>query len=118
LIEPVEQIGTKKKREGIIMLVNRPPMGWNTWNTFGSEISDPLIRESADAFVESGLKEAGYQYVVIDDCWSQKLRDPQTDQLLADPVKFPQGMKKRTEIRHVFLRRPTDLRGLSGLLRS
>ena len=40
------------------MLVNRPPMGWNTWNTFGHEISDQLIRESTDAFIQLGLKDA------------------------------------------------------------
>ena len=75
------------------MLVNRPPMGWNTWNTFGEKISESLIRESADAFEKLGLKEAGYQYIVIDDCWSQYLRDPQTDRLVAEPAKFPNGMK-------------------------
>ena len=82
------------------MLVNRPPMGWNTWNTFGTDISDQLIRESADAFVDAGLKKAGYQYIVIDDCWSKKLRDEKTDRLEADPVKFPQGMKAIADYVH------------------
>ena len=48
-----------------------PPMGWNSWNTFTWEINDKLIREAADAFVSEGLKDAGYEYVVIDDCWSR-----------------------------------------------
>lgn len=74
------------------MLVQRPPMGWNTWNTFGSEISDQLIRESTDAFLALGLKDAGYRYIVIDDCWSQKRRDPVTDRLLPEGSKFPNGM--------------------------
>ena len=74
------------------MLVQRPPMGWNTWNTFGADISAQLVKESADRFVELGLKDAGYQYVVIDDCWSKKLRDPQTHRLVAEPAKFPEGM--------------------------
>ena len=74
------------------MLIHRPPMGWNTWNTFGANISDKLIRESADAFVEAGLKDAGYTYIVVDDCWSKKLRDPDTDRLVAEPQKFPEGM--------------------------
>ena len=52
-----------------------PPLGWNSWNTFTWNINDQLIRESADAMVESGLKDAGYEYVVIDDCWSLKQRD-------------------------------------------
>lgn len=82
------------------MLVNRPPMGWNTWNTFTEQISDSLIRESADAFVDLGLPKAGYEYIVIDDCWSKKLRDPETDRLVADPVKFPNGMKSVADYIH------------------
>lgn len=82
------------------MLVNRPPMGWNTWNTFGWNINEQLVRESADAFVQLGLPKAGYQYVVIDDCWSKKVRDPQTDRLVADPDKFPNGMKAVADYVH------------------
>ena len=51
------------------MHVNTPPLGWNTWNTFGANINEQLILESADAMVESGLLEAGYNYLVIDDIW-------------------------------------------------
>ena len=47
-------------------------MGWNSWNTFGWNISEELIKTTADFFVESGLKDAGYEYIVIDDCWSEK----------------------------------------------
>ena len=47
-------------------------MGWNTWNTFQSGINENLIKESAEAFVSQGLRDAGYEYVVIDDCWSEK----------------------------------------------
>ena len=82
------------------MLVNRPPMGWNTWNTFGNEISAQLIRESTDAFVQLGLKDAGYQYIVIDDCWSKKVRNPETDRLEAEPAKFPEGMKAVADYVH------------------
>lgn len=46
-----------------------PPMGWNSWNRYGCNVSDALIREQADAMVNSGLKAAGYQYVNVDDCW-------------------------------------------------
>ncbi len=53
------------------MLAKTPPMGFNTWNTFGDRIDETLIRESADAMVETGLAAAGYQYLVIDDCWSE-----------------------------------------------
>ncbi len=84
----------------IPMLVNTPPMGWNTWNTFGGDISDSLVRESADAFVDRGLKAAGYTYVVIDDCWSVKTRDPKTGRLLPEPAKFPHGMKSLADYVH------------------
>ena len=69
-----------------------PPMGWNSWNTFTWNINEQLIRETADALVETGLKEAGYEYVVVDDCWSLKQRDAD-GRLQADPEKFPNGMK-------------------------
>ena len=82
------------------MLVNKPPMGWNTWSTFGSRISDRLIRESTDAFDRLGLREAGYEYVVIDDCWSKRTRDSKTNRLVADPEKFPQGMKALADYVH------------------
>ena len=49
-------------------------MGWNSWNKFGCNVSETLIREMADAMVSTGMKDAGYQYVVIDDCW-QVARD-------------------------------------------
>src|SRR5690349_10122827 len=55
-------------------LARTPPMGWNSWNHFGCDVSAQLIRETADAMVASGMKDAGYRYVVIDDCW-QVARD-------------------------------------------
>ena len=51
------------------MILRTPPMGWNSWNTYGPNINEQLIRETADAMVENGLLEAGYNYLVIDDCW-------------------------------------------------
>ena len=74
------------------MNINRPPLGWNSWNTFGGNISEDMILRSADVMVESGLKECGYEYIVIDDCWAMKERD-KDGRLVADPVKFPHGMK-------------------------
>ena len=82
------------------MLVRKPPMGWNTWNTFGHDINDALIRESADAFIKLGLDKAGYEYMVIDDCWSKRTRDPETDRLVPDPEKFPEGMKAVADYVH------------------
>ena len=50
-------------------LAQTPPMGWNSWNKFGCDVSEDLIKSMADAMVESGMKDAGYKYIVIDDCW-------------------------------------------------
>lgn len=76
-----------------------PMRGWNTWNTFGANINDAMIRESAEAIVKSGLKDAGYEYIVIDDCWSLKDRDEE-GRLVADPAKFPYGMKALADYIH------------------
>jgi alpha-galactosidase len=72
-------------------LAQTPPMGWNSWNKFACDVSERLIRETADAMVSSGMKAAGYQYVNIDDCW-QGSRDAQGN-MVADPARFPSGIK-------------------------
>ncbi|WP_422448717.1 NPCBM/NEW2 domain-containing protein [Thermoanaerobacterium sp. DL9XJH110] len=69
-----------------------PPMGWNSWNKFHCNINEELILQTADAMVESGMKDAGYIYVNIDDCWMAPARDANGD-LQADPVRFPHGIK-------------------------
>lgn len=74
------------------MVKTTPAMGWNTWNTFTGDINEELVLRSADVMVESGLKDAGYEYIVIDDCWSLHERD-ENGRLQADPEKFPHGMK-------------------------
>ena len=76
-----------------------PPMGWNSWNTFGSNISDTLILETAAAMKEKGYLQAGYNYIVIDDCWSLKERDAD-GRLVPDPEKFPHGMKDLADYVH------------------
>src|SRR5450755_2251877 len=68
-----------------------PPMGWNSWNKFGCDVSETLIQSMADAIVSSGMRDVGYQYVVIDDCW-QVSRDTQGN-IVADPKRFPSGIK-------------------------
>ena len=75
------------------MLAQTPPMGWNSWNTFGTDINEQIVMETADAIVRLGLDKAGYKYVVVDDGWSAKDRDPVTGRIVPDPVKFPHGMK-------------------------
>ena len=69
-----------------------PPMGWNSWNTFTDKISEELVLSTADTMVDSSLLAAGYNYLVIDDCWSLKQRDAE-GRLVAGPEKFPHGMK-------------------------
>ncbi|KAG2482926.1 hypothetical protein HYH03_018204 [Edaphochlamys debaryana] len=69
-----------------------PAMGWNSWNYFRCNINETIIREVADAIVSSGLKDAGFVYVNIDDCWMEK-RDPATGKILPFKDKFPSGMK-------------------------
>jgi alpha-galactosidase len=75
-----------------------PPMGWNSWNRFGCDVSEHLIQRMADAMVTSGMRDAGYQYVVVDDCW-QIGRDAQGT-ILADPRRFPSGMAALVEYVH------------------
>jgi alpha-galactosidase len=75
-----------------------PPMGWNSWNKFGCNVSEKLIREAADAIVASGMKDAGYQYVVIDDCWQVKRDD--AGRIVPDPDRFASGMKALADYVH------------------
>ncbi|MBQ8576575.1 MAG: glycoside hydrolase family 27 protein [Clostridia bacterium] len=82
------------------MLAMTPPMGYNTWNTFGTNISADLIKETADAMVDEGLLDAGYKYLVIDDCWSERQRDPVTDKIVPDKNKFPLGMNDVSDYVH------------------
>jgi alpha-galactosidase len=75
-----------------------PPMGWNSWNKYGCNVNEKLIRETADAMASSGMKDAGYQYIVIDDCWQVK-RD-KTGKIVDDPERFPAGMKALADYVH------------------
>ncbi|VXC08120.1 Alpha-galactosidase A [Flavobacterium sp. 9AF] len=80
-------------------LAPSPPMGWNTWNTFEINIDEKLIKETADIIVASGMKEAGYTYVVLDDGWMTMERD-NNGNLVPDPKKFPSGMKALIDYVH------------------
>jgi len=79
-------------------LARTPPMGWNSWNKFGCNVSEDLIKSMADAMVSSGMKDAGYQYIVIDDCW-QISRDKEGN-IIPDPQRFPSGMKALADYVH------------------
>jgi len=79
-------------------LAATPPMGWNSWNKFGCNVGEDLIKSMADAMVASGMKDAGYEYVVIDDCW-QVSRDSNGN-IVADPKRFPSGIKALADYVH------------------
>ena len=79
-------------------IAETPPMGWNSWNKFACNINEQVIRAAADAMVSSGMKDAGYEYIVIDDCWHGE-RD--SDGFIhADKEKFPSGMKDLADYIH------------------
>jgi len=80
-------------------LAPTPPMGWNSWNTFQTAINEKMIMEIADALVSSGMKEAGYSYLVLDDGWMAMERDS-LGNLVPDPVKFPHGLKAVVDYVH------------------
>lgn len=82
------------------LLASTPPMGWNSWNMFGHDIHETVVRETTDALVSTGLKDHGYEYVVIDDCWSVKDRRDGNGDLIPDPGKFPNGIQALAEYVH------------------
>src|ERR1700741_5171939 len=77
-----------------------PPMGWNSWNTFETNISEDLVKSIADVMVSSGMKDAGYSYIVLDDGWMTMERNKATGDLVPDPKKFPGGMKALIDYVH------------------
>lgn len=79
-------------------LAPTPPMGWNTWNTFGRDIDESLIIETAEALRDEGLQDAGYEYVVIDDVWQAPERVD--GRLAADPDRFAKGLPALTDHLH------------------
>ncbi|TPG43462.1 glycoside hydrolase family 27 protein [Sphingomonas koreensis] len=79
-------------------LAQTPPMGWNSWNKFGCDNSEATVRATADAMAASGMRDAGYRYLVIDDCWQGK-RD-KDGFIQADASKFPSGIKALADYVH------------------
>ncbi|MPZ84305.1 MAG: hypothetical protein GEV28_29475 [Actinophytocola sp.] len=84
---------------GAVQLGATPPMGWNSWNSFGRDISDDLIRRQADAMVASGMRDAGYEYLTIDGGWRAPDRDAEGN-LVTHPQRFPNGMKAVADYVH------------------
>ena len=79
-------------------LAKTPPMGWNSWNKFQCNVSEQLIRETADAMVSSGMQAAGYQFINVDDCW-HGARDS-LGFIHPDSARFPSGMKALADYVH------------------
>ncbi len=90
-------------------LVRTPPMGWLSWERFACQtdcekhphscINEQLYKDMADRLAADGFKELGYQYVNIDDCWSEKERDS-SHKLVADKMRFPHGIKGLADYVH------------------
>jgi len=78
-----------------------PPMGFNNWNSTHcrAEFNESMVKGIADIFVEKGLKDAGYQYVNLDDCWALPFRGAD-GKLVPDPVRFPNGIKAVADYVH------------------
>lgn len=76
-----------------------PPMGWNSWNRFGCNINEALIKQTADLLVSTGLAAKGYKYLNLDDCW-QIARNETTGEIIEDKSKFPSGMAALGEYIH------------------
>jgi alpha-galactosidase len=88
----------RPKPSALDKLAQTPPLGWNSWNKFGCNVDEKLIRSTAEAMVSQGLKAAGYEYVVIDDCWQVSRNE--RGGIVADPVRFPSGIKALADYVH------------------
>jgi len=85
-----------QKWEGLALT---PPMGWNSWNTFYNHIDEKVVRETAEAMIANGMRDAGYTYIVIDDTWSLRERGADGN-IVPDPQKFPSGLKALGDFLH------------------
>ncbi len=92
----VPALALAQKFEGLALT---PPMGWNTWNTFAANINEDLVRQTAEAMIANGMRDAGYKYIVLDDTWSALERDARGN-LVPDPKKFPSGLKALGDFLH------------------
>ena len=73
------------------ILAAAPPMGWNSWNTFGENFDAQVIMQMADVLADEGYLDCGYEYLILDDCWAEKGRDDQ-GRLVPSKQKFPDGL--------------------------
>ncbi|WP_163552773.1 glycoside hydrolase family 27 protein [Candidatus Frankia alpina] len=84
-------VGSATNRQVSAGLAHTPPMGWNSWNALGGNVRDGDLRAAADALVSSGMRAAGYRYVIVDDGWMAPTRGSD-GRLVADPERFPAGI--------------------------
>ncbi len=90
-----------REPSAVLKLAQKPPMGWEGWNHFGAgcaETNERVLRQMADAMVASGMRDAGYEYIRIDECW-QGGRDS-NGVIYPDPKRFPSGMKALADYVH------------------
>ncbi len=90
--------GPRRSRLKDYNLAQTPPMGWNSWNRFGCDVNETLIREITDAMVSSGMRAVGYEYAVVDDRW--QIDREQAGKIVADPHRFPSGIKALADYVH------------------
>ncbi|KAM0840784.1 hypothetical protein ACQ4PT_059424 [Festuca glaucescens] len=94
----VEELRVRRKTAGN-GLGGTPQMGWNSWNHFSCDVNEKIIRETADALVNTGLAKLGYQYVNIDDCWAEYNRDHKGN-MVPNKQTFPSGIKALADYVH------------------
>ena len=99
LFAPAILAATPSQAAAPVVPITAPPMGWNSWNRFGCNIDENLIRSTADAIVANNLDDLGYVYVNIDDCWMASTRDSQ-GRLQAHPTRFPSGIRALADYVH------------------
>jgi hypothetical protein len=87
------------KKETVTILAATPPMGWNSWNCFSTDIDENKIKAVVDAMVSTGMKDAGYEYINLDDGWMAEKRDANGN-LQSHPAKFPGGIKALADYVH------------------
>lgn len=79
-------------------LNQHPPMGWNNWNAFGCEVSEEMLISTAQTIADYGLRDLGYEYIMMDDCWS--IGRNLTGYLVPDPERFPNGIRHLADRLH------------------
>ena len=101
-VSATNKLGTAAKNINIIIgdkLAMTPPMGWNSWNTFAESLDENLVKEIADKMVSSGMRDAGYQYINLDDFWQLLQRDS-AGKIQINKEKFPSGIKHLSDYVH------------------